>query len=92
MCGVRKHAMKRKKARSAHQADNLAKLRNEVLSVLDMIAQIFGAISRAKIKQIKEHRTKLCGVRKHAMKRKKGAKRTSSRQFGETAERCFVHA
>lgn len=67
MCGVRKHAMKRKKARSAHQADNLAKLRSEVLSMFDMIAQIFGAISRAKIKQIKEHRTKLCGVRKHAM-------------------------
>ena len=57
MCGVRKHAMKRKKARSAHQADNLAKLRSEVLSMLDMIAQIFGAISRAIIEQIKEHRT-----------------------------------
>ena len=67
MCGVRKHAMKRKKARSAHQADNLAKLRNEILSMIDVIAQIFGAISRAKIEQIKGRHTELCVVRKHAM-------------------------
>ena len=47
---------------------------------------IFGAISRAKIEQIKGRHTELCVVRKHAMKMEKGAKRTSSRQFGETAE------
>ena len=32
--------------RSKHQADNLAKLRQEFLSVTKLIAKIFGAVSR----------------------------------------------
>ena len=31
-----------------HQADNLAKLRQEFLSVIELIAKIFGAVSRTK--------------------------------------------
>ena len=32
--------------RSKHQADNLAKLRQKFLSVRELIAKIFGAVSR----------------------------------------------
>ena len=31
---------------TSHQADNLAKLRQEFLSVIELIAKIFGAVSR----------------------------------------------
>ncbi len=31
-----------------HQADNLAKLRQEFLSVTELIAKIFGAVSKTK--------------------------------------------
>ena len=34
--------------RLKHQADNLAKLRREFLSVTKLIAKIFGAVSRTK--------------------------------------------
>ena len=34
--------------RSKHQADNLAKLRQEFLSVTKLIAKIFGAVSRTR--------------------------------------------
>ena len=34
--------------RLKHQADNLAKLRQEFLSVTKLIAKIFGAVSRTK--------------------------------------------
>ena len=33
---------------SNHQADNLAKLQQEFLSVIELIAKIFGAVSRTK--------------------------------------------
>ena len=32
-----------------YQADNLAKLRQEFLSVTELIAKIFGAVSRTKV-------------------------------------------
>lgn len=49
-CTVRKIAPMIKNASEArHQADNLAKLRHEYLSVFELIAQILGAVSGAKI-------------------------------------------
>ena len=54
--------------RRTHQDDNFAKLWHELLSVLEMIAKILGAVSRLKIKRTKEMPAKLRAFRKYAMK------------------------
>lgn len=54
--------------RRAHQGDNFAKLRHEYLSVRKLIAKILVAVSRLKIKRIKEMPAKLRAFRKYAMK------------------------
>ena len=53
--------------RLKHQADNLAKLRQEFLSVTRLIAKIFGAVSKIKINAIKERHAFLRAVRKIAL-------------------------
>ena len=50
-----------------HQADNLAKLRQEFLSVIKLITKIFGAVSKIKINAIKERHAFLRAVRKIAL-------------------------
>ena len=53
--------------RRSHQDDNFAKLRHEYLSVRKLIAKILGAVSRLKIKRIKEMPAVLRAFCKYAM-------------------------
>ena len=57
----------RLRQRRIHQADNLVKLRQEFLSMFDLITEIFCAVSRLKIKQTREMPAKLRAFRKYAM-------------------------
>ena len=57
----------RLRQRRAHQDDNFAKLRHELLSVRKPIAKILVAVSRIKTKRTKEMPAKLRAFRKYAM-------------------------
>lgn len=57
----------RLRQRRTHQDDNFAKLRHELLSVRKLIAKILVAVSRIKIKRIKEMPAVLRAFRKYAM-------------------------
>ena len=68
LCAFRKYTqIVRLRQRRTHQDDNFAKLWHELLSVLEMIAKILGAVSRLKIKRIKEMPAKLRAFCKYAM-------------------------
>lgn len=69
-CGhfVNTHKIVHLRQRRTHQGDNFAKLRHEYLSVRKLIAKILVAVSRLKIKRIKEMPARLRAFCKYAMK------------------------
>lgn len=82
----------RLRQRRAHQDDNFAKLRYELLSVRKLIAKILVAVSRIKIKRIKEMPAKLRAFRKYAHNCPLApTAHPPSRQSREIATGVFIH-